>query len=203
MNPHGENPTMSSLTIMLVRHAEKPGGAFPGQGSSFDGTPDDKSLVVRGWQRAGAWAALFSLSDARGDYPPPNVIYAAKPKPVSEGASFSHRPWETAVPVAKRLHLDPNTTFGVTQEAELVKAITAMTGVVLVFWEHKAIVEEIVPALLKKQVLPGIPTKWDSDRFDVVLRFNRAFPDAPWSFRQFSPRLLDGDTDQPFKKRSS
>ncbi len=99
---------MSSLTIMLARHAEKPGGAFPGEGLTYEGKPDEKSLVVRGWQRAGAWAALFSQGEARGDYPPPNVIYAAKPKPVSEDASFSHRPWETAVPVAKRLHLDPN-----------------------------------------------------------------------------------------------
>ncbi len=194
---------MSFLTVMLARHAEKPGGAFPGKGSTFEGTTDEKSLVMRGWQRAGAWAALFSRGDARGDYPPPNVIYAAKPKPVSANASFSHRPWETAVPVAKRLHLDLNTAYGVTQEADLVKEITAMTGVVLVFWEHKAIAETIIPALLKNQDLPGIPTKWDGDRFDVVLRFDRAIPDAPWSFRQLSPRLLDGDTDQPFKKRTS
>ena len=192
---------MSSLTIMLVRHAEKLGGAFPGEGLTFEGKPDDKSLVIRGWQRAGAWAALFSQGDARGDYPPPNVIYAAKPKAVSEGASFSHRPWETAMPVAKRMHLDPNTSYGVTQEKDLVEEIIKLTGVVLVFWEHKAIVEAIVPALLKKQVLPGIPKKWDGDRFDVVLRFDRAFPDAPWSFRQLSPRLLDGDSDLPFKKR--
>jgi hypothetical protein len=192
---------MSSLTIMLARHAEKPGGAFPGEGLTYEGKPDEKSLVVRGWQRAGAWAGLFSQGEARGDYPPPNVIYAAKPKAVSEGASFSHRPWETAVPVAKRLHLDPNTSYGVSQEADLIKEIVKLTGVVLVFWEHKAIVEEIVPALLKKQVLPGVPTKWDGDRFDVVLRFDRAVPDAPWSFRQLSPRLLDGDTDLPFKKR--
>jgi hypothetical protein len=194
---------MSSLTVLLARHAEKPGGAFPGEGMTFDGKPDEKSLIVRGWQRAGAWAALFGFGGGRGDYPLPTVVYAAKPKAVSEGASFSHRPWETSLPMAKRLHLDPNTTYGVTQEAELVKEITSMTGVVLVFWEHKAIVEEIIPALLKKQALPGIPVKWDGDRFDVVLRFDRAVPDAPWSFRQLSPRLLDGDTDLPFKKRSA
>jgi hypothetical protein len=168
---------MSSLTLMLVRHAEKLGGAFPGRGLTYEGTPDEKSLVIRGWQRAGAWAALFGRGDAQGDYPPPNVIYAAKPEAVSEDASFSHRPWETAVPVAKRLHLDPNTTYGVSQEADLVKEIITLTGVVLVFWEHKAIVEEIIPALVRKQVIPGIPTKWDGDRFDVVLRLDRALPD--------------------------
>ena len=194
---------MSSLTILLARHAEKPGGAFPGEGLTFDGQPDEKSLVIRGWQRAGAWAALFASGEAAGDYPLPNVVYAARPESVSPGASFSRRPWETAMPVAKRLHLDPDTSYGVTQEADLVKDMTRLTGVVLVFWEHKAIVEDIVPALVRKQVLPGIPTKWDGDRFDVLLRFDRAFPDAPWSFRQLSPRLLDGDMDLPFKKRRS
>jgi hypothetical protein len=28
-----------------------------------------------------------------------------------------------------------------------------------------------------------MPTKWDGRRFDVVLRFNRTSPEAPWSFR--------------------
>jgi len=84
-----------------------------------------------------------------------------------------------------------------------VKEIKRLTGVVLVFWEHKAICEEIVPAILKEQVIPGVPTKWDGDRFDVVLRCDRALPDAPWSFRQLSPRLLQGDSDEPFRKRMS
>lgn len=49
-----------------------------------------------------------------------------------------------------------------------------------------------------KQTIPGVPTKWDSNRFDVVLRFDRAMPNAPWSFRQLSPRLMSGDSDAPF-----
>jgi hypothetical protein len=188
---------MSALTILLVRHAEKPGEDFPGPGLTPDGKKNDKSLVIRGWQRAGAWAALFALSPA--DYPRPNVVYAAKPE--EDGDSKSARPFETSLPTADRLHLDVVTTSGIGDETKLVKEIVGLTGVVLVFWEHKAICAAIVPALLDGQEIPDVPTKWDGDRFDVALRFDRAPPKAPWSFRQLSLRLLSGDSDAPFKKR--
>jgi hypothetical protein len=42
-----------------------------------------------------------------------------------------------------------------------------------------------------------MPSKWDGARFDVVLRFDRAFPGAPWSFRQLYPCLLSGDSAAP------
>ena len=45
------------------------------------------------------------------------------------------------------------------------------------------------------QTLPGIPATWPSDRYDVVLRLDRATAGAPWSFRQLFPRLLAGDSD--------
>jgi hypothetical protein len=55
----------------------------------------------------------------------------------------------------------------------------------------------MLPAIVDGQPLHGIPTKWDGARFDVVLRFDRAQPDAPWSFKQLFPRLLSGDSDVP------
>lgn len=191
---------MSALTVMFVRHAEKPGGSFPGNGTTVDGTTDDKSLVIRGWQRAGAWAALFGSDLCSADYPRPNVIYAAKPEPVTKKAKFSHRPFETATPLAERLGLPLRSDYGVSQEHDLANEIQKLTGVVIVFWEHKAIVTDLIPALKGKQSIPGVPTKWDPDRFDVVLRFDRAMPDAPWSFRQLSPRLMSGDSDAPFSQ---
>ncbi|MDP4005462.1 histidine phosphatase family protein [Methylobacterium sp. NEAU K] len=192
---------MSALTVMFVRHAEKPLGRFPGGGTTIDGTTDDKSLVVRGWQRAGAWAALFGSDLRSADYPHPNVVYAAKAEPVTKKAKFSHRPFETALPLAERLGLTLRTDYGVSQERELADEIRKLTGVVIAFWEHKAIVTDLIPALKEGQIIPGVPTKWDSDRFDVVLRFDRAMPDAPWSFRQLSPRLMSGDSDGPFSER--
>lgn len=119
---------MSALTVMFIRHAEKPGGSFPG-----DGTTDDKSLVIRGWQRAGAWAALFGSDLCSADYPRPNVIYASKPEPVFKKAKFSHRPFETATPSAERLQLPLRADYGVSQEHELVDEIRKLTGVGIVF----------------------------------------------------------------------
>jgi hypothetical protein len=78
-----------------------------------------------------------------------------------------------------------------------VSEITKLTGVVLVCWEHKRIAQDILPQLAKDQTLPGLPSKWNGQRFDVVLRFDRATDGAPWSFRQLFPRLLAGDSDEP------
>jgi hypothetical protein len=40
-----------ALTILIIRHAEKAGEQWPGPGLTLEGVKDDKSLVVRGWQR--------------------------------------------------------------------------------------------------------------------------------------------------------
>jgi hypothetical protein len=70
---------------------------------------------------------------------------------------------------------------------------------VLIAWEHKNIISGILPALAGKQTNLQLPTKWKSDRFDVVLRFDRAQSGAQWTFRQFFPMLLSDDSDVPLK----
>jgi hypothetical protein len=52
---------MSALTLLIIRHAEKPGESWPGPGLTVTGVPDGKSLVIRGWQRAGSWSTLLGL----------------------------------------------------------------------------------------------------------------------------------------------
>jgi hypothetical protein len=195
---------MSSLTILLIRHAEKPEKPDVnklGSGLTPDGKTNKHSLVVRGWQRAGAWAALFG-SGAEADFPRPGIVYAADPEqaPVPDG-SRSKRPYQTILPLCARLHIDPITTHGVGDEPALVEDVQRLTGVVLICWEHNAIITGILPGLAKDQELPTLPSKWDGARFDVVLRFDRLQSGAPWTFRQLFPRLLSGDLDVPVSRK--
>jgi hypothetical protein len=188
---------MTALTILVIRHAEKPNDSkapWPGPGFTEKGLSDDKSLVIRGWQRAGAWAALFGSGLGGDEYPRPAVIYAADPNSPN-GNEPSRRPFETITPLAARLKLTPVTKHAQGDEAALIKEVVGLTGVVLISWEHKHIFQDILPAIANGQTLPGLPTAWDGKRFDVVLRFDRANTGAPWSFRQSFPQLLSGDSD--------
>jgi hypothetical protein len=193
---------MSALTILIIRHAEKaakPPDAL-GIGVSRTGAAEDHSLVVRGWQRAGAWAALFASGAFGPDYPKPSLIYAASPdKPAPGEIAVSHRPYETVIPLCARLYIDPVVDYGVGEEKKLVKAVTTQTGIALIAWEHKNIVAGILPALAKDQPSLQLPTKWNGDRFDVVFRFDRTQDGAQWTFRQLFPMLLSGDSDLPLK----
>ena len=185
---------MASLTLLIVRHAEKPGENWPGPGLTSKGAPDKDALVIRGWQRAGAWAALFGAGLGGTLYPAPAKIYAANPD--ATGDDVSQRPYETALPLADRLFgTKPDTSFAKGQEAALVNALLGLSGVVLVAWEHKAIVEDILPRLPIASGKP--PTHWDGSRYDVVLRLDRADGASGFAFRQLFPKLLSGDSDTP------
>src|ERR1700676_1320942 len=61
--------------IMLIRHGEKPPGDGSPTGVHEDGSQNDHSLIVRGWQRAGALVPYFAApNDAAID--PPTYLYA-------------------------------------------------------------------------------------------------------------------------------
>jgi hypothetical protein len=188
---------MAELTVLLIRHAEKPEGSWPGPGLDASGTPDSRSLVIRGWQRAGAWAALFGSGAPSDDYPRPTAIYAANPIVQDRAPDPSRRPHQTIVPMADRLQIEPNTDFAKGDERELAAAVAERTGVILISWEHKAIAKSLLPALLGGQDGPAVPSQWNDARFDVVLRLDRPDAASAWSFRQLFPRLLSGDTDVP------
>lgn len=183
----------SPLTILIIRHAEKPGEIWPGPGLSREGKEDEKSLVIRGWERAGAWGALFGTQLGAESYPKPSVIYAASPEAVSLDET-SQRPFQTVTPLSERLAIPPITTYSVGQEAQLVSEILHSSGVVLICWEHKAITEKIAPGIAGEQKIEDLPQKWDESRYDVVLRFDRISAEAPWSFYQLRPGLMSGDS---------
>jgi hypothetical protein len=192
---------MPALTLLIIRHAEKPGGDWPGPGLTEGGVADTKSLVIRGWQRAGAWATLFGAGMGGAEFPTPTAIYAADPATAPGAAEVendgpSKRPYETITPLAAKLALTPVTTWAEGQESQLVSEVTGLSGVVLIAWEHRKIISAVLPDIAKGANL-GIPADWPGHRFDVVLRFDRAGHDHPWTFQQLFPRLMSGDSDEP------
>jgi hypothetical protein len=61
--------------IMLIRHAKKPNGSPPA-GVTEDGLEDKHSLIVRGWQRAGALVAFFPKPTLAG-IATPTAVFAS------------------------------------------------------------------------------------------------------------------------------
>jgi len=190
---------MNALTIMIIRHAEKPGEEWPGPGLAAEGQQDTESLVIRGWQRAGAWTALFGAGLGGASYPAPQAIYAATPgTPDKLNQGPSRRPYETIMALAPRLNLVPNTSFAKGKEEYLVKALLKFSGVVLVCWEHKAIISDILPKLPVSNS-GDLPAHWSAKRFDVVLRFDRAAGATTFVFQELLPCLMSGDSNKPLK----
>jgi len=118
---------MSSLTLLIIRHAEKPGEGFPGNGVTEAGENDDKSLVIRGWQRAGSWAALFGSARGGTDYPIPSMIYAATPGDRPNHGP-SRRPAETVLPLAAKLGLKVNSEHAQGDEIDLMDDVLKQSG---------------------------------------------------------------------------
>ena len=190
---------MTAVTLFIIRHAEKPDDKQPqlGPGLMENGTVDTESLVIRGWQRAGAWDSLFGAGLGGKDYPPPARIYAATPGAAGEpNQGPSRRPAETIAPLAARLGLTADVSIAKGDEKHLVDKVLEHDGVVLVCWEHKAIVEAILPKLPVSNS-GDLPKKWSGDRFDVVLRFDRAKSTDQFVFKPLYPKLLSGDSDKP------
>jgi hypothetical protein len=193
---------MTALTLFIIRHAEKPDQTQPqlGPGLMEDGTEDSESLVIRGWQRAGAWDGLFGAGLGAKDYLPPAKIYAATPGAAGDpNQGPSRRPSETIAPLAARLGVTADESIAKGDEKHLVKKVLEHDGVVLVCWEHNAIIADILPRLPVSNS-GDLPKKWDGDRFDVVLRFDRAKSTDQLVFKPLYPKLLPGDSDKPVDK---
>jgi hypothetical protein len=182
--------------ILLIRHAEKPTEPpLPiTAGIETSGTPDDESLTVRGWQRAGALAVLFGPDGRLGQ---PKRIYASAAEkfktPGGKVGSKSQRPLETVTPLAGKLGLTPIDTFTKSQEAVLAAELKTLGGTTLVCWQHEAIPANAVALLGKAE---SVPQRWPDDRFDVIWRFvdNGS---GKLTFDQIFQDLLKGDSSTP------
>ena len=192
--------------IMVIRHAEKPDGT--NEGVTADGGPDKESLIVRGWQRAGALVALFDPANGSLQNPNlavPQVIYASDPDQASQAddddgkkGSKSKRPLETITPLADRLGLTKkvNVTFAKGQEKQMVDSVLAETEVVLISWQHQKIPDIAKHIVGSKPPTNPIPGTWPGNRFDIVWVFTPpAASSAQWGFAQVPQQLLSGDTN--------
>ena len=137
--------------IMIIRHAEKPPNP-PNSSGPWDvqanGQPGNgKSLIVPGWQRAGALNAFFAPCKSTPANPAiatPAYIYAANP------ANETQRPCQTVTPLAAWLnYAQGSPQFNVSYsigggEKDLVGSVLALGGVVLICWEHHNIMPKIM-----------------------------------------------------------
>ncbi len=171
--------------IMVIRHAEKPN--VVDKGVSPAGLRDKSALSVKGWQRAGALAALFA--------PPPEIPLhpaLAIPRFLFASLASSQRPLQTIVPLSEKLGLSINGGQK-GQEADLIRQIVTCDGPVLVSWQREQIPQ------LAKILLEGSPDEgnqpafWPPERFDVTWIFN--LDAGVYRFAQVPQRLLASDFD--------
>jgi len=200
---------MAPSKIMVIRHAEKP--ADDDMGINIEGQLDKESLIVRGWQRAGALVPFFAPTNGRlqnDNLARPDVIYASRPISPSEKAngkkgSKSERPLETITPLAQRLGITPNTRFVEGEEKEMVASAVAQHGVVLISWQHEQITKIANYIVGSKRRKSAIPAKWPGARFDIVWVFTpRVSSPRRWDFVQVSQQLLSGDRKAVIRRQA-
>lgn len=141
---------MSSKTILIMRHAEKPDD------------PTDPDLSDAGFARA---EKLASWVPDR--YPGVNFLFA------SSISKHSARPYETISPLAKKLGLPIDSTFADQDYAALANELMTVKrfdgAVVLICWHHGHI-----PSLACELKAPAgmYPDPWNPAVFDLMLQFD-------------------------------
>lgn len=183
------------LRIMIIRHAEKHVTGGQDHGVTVQGEPAKHELTVRGWQRAGALAAYFTLAAGRPEnalISTPRSIFASAAIPESPSLRALH----TVEPLAAALDLPINLNHPEGEEAEVAAAALRAPGPVLIVWHHSHIPE------LARQIGGahiGCPRDWPDDRYDVVWVLDRDdTPGAGWRFNQVTQQIFAHDRAAAF-----
>lgn len=194
--------------IMIIRHAEKPPDPPNTKGPwdvQLNGKPGGgKSLIVPGWQRAGALNAFFAPYKSTPASPgmvTPHHIYAASPK-----STETQRPWETVTPLAAWLKYKQGSRFNVSykigDEKKLVKSVLKHSSPVLICWEHDHIMPDVMWDINEKYKITNyssIPNPFP-DVFYLVWVLDLSGKEYTWS--SVNQNLLAGDV-KPAKKKKA
>jgi hypothetical protein len=184
--------TPVAAKIMVIRHAEKPPDNPPPHGVTTEGDHDSESLIVQGWQRAGALVVFFAPSAGptqNSEIQTPNTIYASA---VAAG-SHSERPQETVTPLIAMLgkKASHNFSFAKGDESKVALSAMAQPGVVLICWEHKHILA--IAKALNLEDASKLPNEWPDGRYDIVWVFDLDSSTGTYSFSAEPQLLLFGD----------
>jgi hypothetical protein len=170
---------------MFIRHGEK-AGTPPPVAVNENGAADKHSLIVRGWQRAGALVAFFAEPSRAGIATPATIFAAATSSDATMDSEDAHsfRASETVQPLQAKLGCAYRNDIPVGAETQAATEIAATQGVVLVCWEHKRIpkiASAFVPA----------PPQW-GERYDQVWILDRD-RDGSYALSVLNQDLLAGD----------
>lgn len=178
--PPVDNPPASEdITVMIIRHGEKPDSKHKGYTDISYQHEDEHSLTANGWVRARDLPTdVFGLPNGtpRAGLTVPNVVIAA------DGDEAGERMKQTVSYLCFALGIMPLLTWDKGQEKALATALKTMVGkTVVVCWEHGNI-----PDITKNMgtISPKPPSSWPDDRFDVVFVLKSKDAGKTWAFSQ-------------------
>jgi hypothetical protein len=174
---------------MIIRHGEKPLGP-PGTpaGVTHDGSPAGHALTVRGRQRAGALASLFTTPPGGKPVAVPDLLVSR----AYPGSKTDHRVHQTLQPLAARLTLEIEQWGAKDDPQSAIAELLSSTGrqVALLCWDHKEI-PALAGAIPTRDL---VPAAWPEDRFDLIWIFDRVAGDElRYTFSTADQSLLGGD----------
>jgi hypothetical protein len=181
--------------IMVIRHAEKPNTVD--DGVSPTGKPGSQHLSPRGWQRAGALAALFAHPASTLAHQP-----LAKPEYLFAVKDGSRRSMQTITPLSDRLGI-PIRPGLKGSEAELVEEAASLSGPILIAWQRERIPSIAAHLLIGSSDINKYPRAWPPECFDVVWVFDLNPSTGTYSFMQVPQELLSGDRTQVIESHSA
>jgi hypothetical protein len=195
---------MPARKILVIRHAERPTEADASSkavdGVTKAGERDAESLIVRGWQRAGALARLFlpvAGMPVRLGLDIPNVLFA----PAIAKHSPSRRSQQT-LSVLRELSAgaaEVNYAYPKNDVQAMTTAALGSDGIALICWEH-----HLIPTI-GSQIMGDeatCPQIWPDDRFDMIWAFSRDPGSERWLFDQMPQLLLSGDSATSISSRA-